>query len=265
MKKSSKTKSCRNRNARSQRLLARTRKWAASDRRRYNPGYKGIRLREALVLECLRPLCRSLGLSKKTFYTSVAMADYVSSAYRLSPKKFSRLGLVCVRLASAISEPAGQVVSYDCLRQHFGNGDSEWSGLELELWVLTRLGFDLNFRSVYDYILLFMEDARLYGQIETGRLEEFVSWLSKLTFYCSVDYELNKYSALAVATGVVVAVRQAFGCAASLPECLEVLTGYTEGKVKACSHQVKMRLKKLVKNGKIGKNDGSGSWRVKKK
>lgn len=186
------------------------------------------------------------------------MIDYIASAHQLGPIEFSHLGLVCLRLASKISEPAGGVIPYKWLSRYSRDQSLDYSALELR--VLDRLDFNLNFRSPHSYLTLFTEDARLYAQIKSSRLPGFVSWMSKLAFECSLEYELNRFSSLAVAASIVMAARHAFGCESVLPGFLEALSGCTAKALKPCYGQVGALVKKLTKRGRLVTNYRGCCW-----
>ena len=226
-------------------------KYVAADRRHFNPAFECAELRQKLIFTCIRPMCDLLELSQNTYYLTVSVMDHISSLFRFDSADLKKLAFVSLCLASKLFEHSSKKMSFGMLKQYLPADGFDYASFESS--VLSALNFDLNFRGPYDFVVLFMQDAGLYWQIENNLLLEFVSWLSELTFYCSVEYRFNKYSSLGMAVSMVMVTRKVFGCSTVLPKFLGKLTGYSCEYLRDIYSKIYFYAKKLLRAGKIPK------------
>ena len=226
-------------------------KYVAADRRHYNPAFGFTELRQKLIFTSIRPMCDLLELSQNTYYLSVSVMDHISSVYRFDSADLKKLALASLRLASKLLEHSSKKISFKMLKRFLPVDSLDYQNFEFS--ILSVLNFDLNIRCPYDFIVLLMRDARLYWQIENNLLLQFVSWLSELTFYCSVEYEFNKYSSLGVAVSIIMVVRKVFGCSTVSPKFLQKMTRYSCEHLRDIYSKIYFYAKRLVRTGKISK------------
>ena len=194
--------------------------------RTYNESYKSKHIRKRLIRKTLVPICNYLKFSSKTLHKAIGLLDCLTSRYLVDDKVFVRMGLICLSLASKVTESQKQVLLNNSLHLILENPEQDYPMLEKN--ALLCLNFDVNVLTPHDVLEELLKLPPIYEGLSYNVKKRFKKFIMKLDLLCAQDYEMNQFKALAVALSIIKVARSTFGCESGVPSKIVGLTNYTE-------------------------------------
>lgn len=209
--------------------------------RYYNTSLSNTTFRGPAILwiECL---CTNLSFSLTTFYLSVAYVDAILSLYTVKQQQLKLICYICVILAAKMEETDRKIPS---LKQTVAMLNHEYTAQDImarEKLVLNILGFQLNLKTPFIFLVLFftkgfLSEADMQGVPIQDNLPAYIHNIENLAwFFMDMmvrNYEYYQFTSIAVAAAALTCARICAGIRAWSAD-LERLTFVSWDAIQEC-------------------------------
>lgn len=198
--------------------------------RLYNEDFKDNEERLFTISQTVKSTCHILEYKKSTFFLAVNIFNSVLSKYSIKHELYEKIALVCVSLASKITESQDSALNLSAINSYILV--SNFPLVDLERKILKSLDFDLNYVTVFDCLSVFKEFPHLIfiKSSEEIALEDkfrdYLELLDSVSFLVSTAYVSNKFTPLVVSVVIIMITRKLSAFQSIYPEMLQKITNF---------------------------------------
>lgn len=210
--------------------------------RYFNQNAPHVKYRETVVLWLVDTVGK-LNYKPSTMHSAIAFFDAISSLSLINIEQVKLVAFVCMYLAAKLEQKHGEIPTIaDCLAL-FENQFSRKDFETCEALVFKMLKYRLNIVTPFHFLSFFLTQE-LLGEEDFGADEEFdlqavnrkfAKECMKLLEKSLLNYDFYRYTSLAVAAGIVAAVRSRFNLKSAWSKNLEELTMVSYDSIGSCT------------------------------
>ena len=223
----------------------------------YNSNFIDNPKRKNVIFNVLKYTSDIMEFKPETFHLSLNIFNSLLSKFNLSQNLYVKLSLLSLSLASKIKE--SQVKAFSTIDLTYSSNFSLNDLYELEKKVLISLEFNLNIKSSFDFLKVFLTFREIIfikkenNFISHDLLELYMPILENVTFIVTTEYEERKFNPLVITLVIIMITRKLCGFEIIFPEVFNFLTGYKEENLNECfnlMHKIVINKQKLFINVK---------------
>lgn len=210
-----------------------------STNRFYNSKILFKKERIKVLFGVIQKTCEILELNLNTYCLTIHLFDALVAKFPLEKDEMLPICLVCMQLASKISENQGKIVNYKDLNEYVYNYGVDFF-LQIEQTIMEHLSFSINLTTpnvLLNFLIkkFIFKNSDFFGDLKEipDIQKKFFKIMMNIHLITLVDYEFYKYSSLAVATSILAFSRILLGLE-PLPDNISNFVGFKQCSIKPC-------------------------------
>lgn len=210
-----------------------------SQNRWYNANILFRKERIKVLFGVIQKTAEIMEFNLNTYCLTIHLFDALAAKFPLERNEMLPIALVCMQLASKVTENQGKVIDYKDLNDFIYNYGVDYF-LRIEQTIMEHLDFKINLTSP-NVILTFLikkfvsDEQKFFGPLANDRSikEKYLKFILNIHLITLVDYEFYRYSSLAVAASIISFSRILLGMD-PLPNYIADFIGISADAIKDC-------------------------------
>ncbi|XP_050677145.1 G1/S-specific cyclin-D3 [Leptidea sinapis] len=213
-----------------------------------------------VVAEWMLEVCEDQGSQEEVFPLAISYFDRFLSICTVGKSQLQLLGTACLLLASKLREPGSRGLPAELLVFYTANSITLTDLCSWELFVLSKLKWDVAGVTAHDFLPLLLSRLPLRGRCNTEMVQRHAQTFIALA---ARDYEFTLYSASTLASCSIAAALRGLGLDGHLQR-LHELTGIDLECLQTCLEQIEEMVQRLIEERVItdpnGQNREATGW-----